>query len=115
MAKKIDDDKKVGGVRSTRETRAVKELESVDQIKGVNAAGGVGSVQATRAARSRQATRTMSLEEREQLFKLINEEAEALFKGSGMSNQQKEMVQNAVKMAVDAGLLESLDDEELEK
>ena len=105
MTKKIGD-KKIDGVTSTRQAESVKEALAVSEVQNVKATSGVGTVKSTGSVRSRQSTRVMSLEEREQLFKMIGEEADTLFKGSGMSEQRKQMVQNAVKMAVDAGLLE---------
>ena len=54
----------------------------------------------------RQATRTMSLEEREELFRLIDEEAERMFGSGILTPEKRSIVQQAVKMAVDSGLVE---------
>lgn len=111
MTKKIGD-KKIHGVKSTQETSGVKGAEVVGGVAGVKAATGVGGVKGAGAIRKRQSTRTMTVEEREELFKMINEEAEAMFGRSGMPQAQRELVQNAVKMAVDAGLLDEDDEDE---
>jgi hypothetical protein len=47
----------------------------------------------------------MSLEEREQLFKMVQEEADRLFGQTGLSDSRKRHVTEAVRMAIDAGLI----------
>jgi hypothetical protein len=105
MTKKIGD-KKVGGVSSTGETSAVDSTGAVSGVSEVKATGGVGAVKGAGSATRRQSTRAMTMEEREQLLKMINEEAEALFGKTGMSAEKRQIVENAVKMAVDSGLIE---------
>lgn len=103
MTKKIGD-KKIGSVQSTDETTRVKGADtvgSVDKVKGATAVGGVGSVG---AVGKRKATKVMSLAEREQLFNMINEEADKLFKD--MPEERRKVVSDAVKMAVDSGIVD---------
>ena len=117
MGKKVDD-KKIGGVKLTRETTAVLGTEAVSEVSGVKATSGVVSVRGAGAIGQRRPTRTMSLEEREALFKLIEEEAESLFGHSAISNSQRQVVKTAVIMAVDSGLIaaqETLDPSPLKK
>lgn len=106
MTKKIGD-KKIGGVQSTTSTSAVEGTEVVGGVAGVKATSGVGGVEGAGAVNRRRPTRTMSLAEREQLFQMINEEADKLFGEGGMSPTQRNVVKNAVRMAVDAGLVET--------
>jgi len=112
MTKKIGD-KKIGGVHGATETSAVEGTEVVGNVSGVKATTGVGGVGSAGAINKRRATRTMTLAEREQLFQMINEEAEKLFGEGGMSPAQKNVVKNAVRMAVDAGIV--AEDEDSEK
>jgi hypothetical protein len=105
MTKKIGD-KKIGGVHGTTETSAVEGTDVVGSVGGVKAATGVGGVSGPGAVSKRRSTRTMTLAEREQLFQMINEEAEKLFGDSQMSPTQRNVVKNAVRMAVDAGIIE---------
>jgi hypothetical protein len=114
MSKK-NDDGKVKGVKSTSSTSEVDKAQHVDSVKGVKATSTIGAIGGVGAVGTRRATRTMTLEEREQLFKLIDDEAGKVFAHSGLSKEKRELVQNAVKMAVDSGLLEKKDSEDSKK
>jgi hypothetical protein len=105
MTKKIGD-KKIGGIHSATETTAVEGTDIVGGVGGVKATSGVGGVGGIGAVNKRRSTRTMTLAEREQLFQMINEEADKLFGEGGMSPAQQSVVKNAVRMAVDAGLVD---------
>jgi len=109
MTKKIGD-KKIGGVQSTTTTTGVEGTEVVGGVAGVKATSGVGSVDGAGTVNRRRPTRTMTLAEREQLFQMINEEAEKLFGEGEMSPAQRNVVKNAVRMAVDAGLVDADED-----
>ena len=52
----------------------------------------------------------MTPQEREHLFSLINEEADKLFGPDGLPESQRETVEGAVRMAVDAAIID--EDEE---
>lgn len=103
MAK--DDDKKIGGVKGTKVTTAVEGTELVGSVTGVKATTGVGGVSGAGAVEKRRPTRTMTLAEREELFQMIDEEADKLFGDAGMTSAKRELVKTAVRMAVDAGIL----------
>jgi hypothetical protein len=111
MTKKIGDKKvtavKTGDVKSTEaadhvkgsgEVGAVGAVKSAGSVSGAGAAGGVGG-------NKRRPTVVMSYAEREQLFKMVSEEATKLFSGSKMSGEKQKLVAEAVKMAIDSGLL----------
>jgi len=114
MTKKIGD-KKIGGIEGTKVTTAVEGTDVVGGVAGVKATTGVGGIQSAGAIGKRRHTRSMTLAEREQLFQMINEEAEKLFGEGGMSDSQRTVVKNAVRMAVDAGLLDDDGDESKKK
>ena len=105
------DDTKIGGVKSTKVTTGVESTEAVGTVGGVKATSSIGGVGRAGSIGKQRGTRTMSFEEREQLFKMINEEAEKMFKSSGMSKDKQQMVAEAVKIAVDSGLLEEEQDD----
>ena len=114
MTKKIGD-KKITGIKSTD----VKSTEAADGVKGTGSVGAVsavkqtGGVSASAAASGstakRRATVVMSYAEREQLFQMVTEEASKMFAGSKMSGEKQKIVADAVKMAIDSGLLASSD------
>lgn len=100
MTKK-NDDKKIGGIKSTTHAKGVESTEAVSGVSGVKATSAVGGVRGAAGIDRRKTTRLMSLAEREQLLRIVDEEAAKLF---GQSDGKK-TVQSAVKMAIDAGLL----------
>ena len=103
MTKKIGD-KKVTGVKSTKETSGVEGTEAVSGVADIKATAGVGGVRRTGTVGVR-TTRTMTLAEREELLKLVNEEADKLFADGALPQSRRKAVESAVKMAIDAGLL----------
>ena len=109
MTKKIGD-KKLGGVSSTTETSEIHKTEHIGEVQGVKPTSGVGGVGRAGAVGKRRATRVMSLQEREALMNMITEEAEKLFSEGALPQSKKALVTSAVKMAVDAGLLQDEDE-----
>lgn len=103
MAKK-GDDKKIGGIKSTDQTKAIRGTQSVSEVEGVKGASAIGAIKGGQAIGKRRPTRTMSLAEREHLFSMINEEADKMFATGALSKQHKQVVQKAVKMAIDTTL-----------
>jgi len=110
MTKKIGD-KKVSGVTSSTGTKGVESTEGVSGIKGIKPTTGVGGIGGIGGIGRRRATRLMTAAEREQLFNLINEEADKLASEGIIPRGQKEAVSKAVRMAVDSGLVEDDDSE----
>ena len=110
MTKKIGD-KKLGGVTSTTEASGIQKTEGIGEVKGIQATTGVGGVGKAGAVGKRRSTRVMSLAEREALMNMIGEEAEKMFADGTLSASNKELVTNAVRMAVDAGLVSPEDEE----
>ena len=97
--------KKVTGITSSPAS-SVKETAAttatgVKNVGAVNAPAAQGSVQ-----RVRKATRPMTAEERATLFRLLNEEADKMFAQQDMSTESKETVKTAVKMAIDASIID---------
>lgn len=110
MTKKKDD-KKIGEVKSATETRKVESTEAISEVTKVKPTSGVTGVSRAYRVGKNRPTRIMTAAEREYLFSVIDEEANKLFGSGVLPKEKKEVVQKAVKMAVDAGLL----DEEKEK
>ena len=93
----------VGGVGKTKGVKATEEVSEVGKVEKASSVGGVGKVG---EVRGRQATRMMSASERDAFFQMIEEEAEKMFQGTGMSEEKKAVIKDAVKMAVDASIIE---------
>lgn len=111
MANK-NDDGKIKGVKSTDKTSEVEKTKQVGSVKGVKATSSIGAIGGVTSVGGRRKTRTMTLEEREEIFRLINEEADKIFANSGLPKEKRDLVQNAVKMAVDSGLVDKENSEE---
>lgn len=109
MIKKITD-KKLDKVKATQENDKVSDTGTVSSVSNVSSAKAVDKAGAISGLGKRRPTRTMTLEEREQLFKIVNEEATKLF-GSKTAKKDRELVEGAVKMAIDSGLLSKKDEE----
>ena len=97
--------KGVGRVSSTQRTKELEQTAPVDSVAEVQKAGAVGKVDGAQGAGKRRATRVMTLAEREELFSMVSEEAKKLFPEGAMPDEQREIIEGAVKMAIDSGLL----------
>ena len=102
MVKKKDT--RVSGVSSAEKAKSIEQTESVGGVDAVKPASGVGRVEKAGPVRRRGVTRVMSLAEREELFRIINEEADKLFADSEAGQDKKKTVASAVKMAIDLGM-----------
>ena len=97
MVKKKDD-KKIGAIRSSQSTKGVKATESVRGVSGVSRVSGTGALGA------------ITLEQRDKLLSLVSEEAEKLTAQGVIPKSQREVVEQAVKMVIDASLIEASND-----
>jgi len=96
------DDKKIKGISGTNKTDSVDKLKSVDEVKKTEMVKGIKSAQGIAL---RRATTLMTSAEREKFFKMIDEEAEKLAAQGAIPKKDKAIVTQAVKMAVDSGML----------
>ena len=104
--KGVGDKKKVGGVKTPADTKSVEETKGVSGVGEVKKTSSVGGVKGSGAVRGRQATQKLSIKDREKIFQLIEEEAEKLFSSKDTPGKKKEIVEQAVKMAIDSGLVD---------
>lgn len=103
---KIGGKGKVGQVTSTEDTSAVKETGAVGGANAVGRVGGIGGVGGTQGVRKRQSTRVMSAAERQAIFDLIKQEADSMMKEGLLSKNNRAVVEDAVKMAVDLAIVD---------
>ncbi len=106
MVKKISD-KKIGRVDATTIANEVSQTTGVGSVGAVKPTSGVGSTSATGGIGKRRATRVMTMAEREELFKLVSEEAERMFPPGTIPPEKREVIEGAVRMAIDAAIEES--------
>ena len=105
MTKKIGKKSKIGGIESTDKASEVAGTSAVGEIQTIKPTGAVSGVGKAGGIGRRGPTRIMSMQERQELLRLIDEEAEKMF-GPGANPEKKQAVVNAVKMAVDSGIEE---------
>ncbi len=106
---KNKDDKKVGGVGSSGSTKGVKGTESVSQVERVKGAGSVKRVSGVGRVGGAGPLGAITLEQRDRLMALVSEEAEKLAAQGVIPKSQREVVEQAVKMVIDASLIEASD------
>lgn len=113
MAKNKKDNGGIDKVSGTGASDIVKKIGKVDSVDEVAAVAKVGGVNKTGGVGGARITREMTTKEREQLFRIVDEEADKLFTGSTtLGAKRKKLVQDAVKLAIDSGLLDAADEEE---
>jgi len=96
---------KIGGIKSTGGAKNIEKAGRVSDVGEVEKASAVGGVKGARSVQ-RKATGVMTKAERDSLFQMIDEEADKLFGEDGLPKKQQEVVQKAVKMAVDASIID---------
>ncbi|MGI6681356.1 MAG: hypothetical protein ACOX3T_07745 [Bdellovibrionota bacterium] len=106
--------KKIGGIGKTskaneiKSTSEVSSVDNVENIDGVNSVSGVhrvsnvSGINSVGGIRANKTTRIITLEEREAIFNMINEEADSLF---GKDSKRGKVASDAVKMAIDAAIV----------
>jgi hypothetical protein len=117
MVKKIGDKSKVKEVKSTTTAHEVEGAQAITGIEKVKATTGVEGVKGVGGVSKRRPTRTMTLAERQELMRMIGEEAEKMFKAGELPRGKQEVVTKAVQIAVDSGLIDDSagDDQEEEE
>lgn len=110
MVKKIGD-KKIGRVDPNDITKEIKESGAVHGVSSVKSTDRVKGITDTGLPRKRNATRVMTLAEREELFKLVSEEAKKIFPEGTLPESKREIIEGAVKMALDSVLVEDPEEE----
>lgn len=107
MVRKIQGNKP-SQASSTTPVQPTKTVESskvggVDQVKGTE--------KRDSAKKIGRNTRILTPEQKEQLFALIEEEAEKMFGDDGLPEAKKKTVKGAVKMAIEAGMMTEEEEE----
>lgn len=100
------DDKSISGVSGSGATKGVKSTSSVsevDKVKGATAVRGVSGVQGVKGAGG---VSSISFEQREKLFSMVTEEAEKLAAQGFIPKNQRDVVEQAVRMIIDSALVD---------
>jgi hypothetical protein len=105
MTRKKDNDgiKRISGTGSTKgvqRTEGVSEVDKVEKTSGVKKVSGVSKVSETSKVSA------IRFEQRDKLFSMISEEAQKLAAQGIIPKSQREVVEKAVQMVIDAALLD---------
>lgn len=103
MTKKIGKKGKIGEIKSAETASEVESTGAIGGIHKVKPTSAVGGVSGAGKIGKRGATRIMSAAEREELLRMIDQEAEKMF-GNALPSEKRKAVVQAVKMAVDSGI-----------
>jgi hypothetical protein len=105
MARKKDNDgiKRITGTGSTKgvqRTEGVSEVDKIEKTSGIQKVSGVSKVSETSKVSA------IRLEQRDKLFSMISEEAQKLAAQGIIPKSQREVVEKAVQMVIDAALID---------
>jgi hypothetical protein len=107
---KDDKDKKVGKIGASDSTKGVKSTEAVSDVDKVKATSAVGRVTAVSGVGAAGAIGRITLDQRDRLMSIVSEEAAKLAAQGVIPQNQREIVEQAVKMVIDASLEETSDE-----
>jgi hypothetical protein len=94
---------KISSLDKAREAQEVHKTSGVEQVSGVQKAGGVGGVSATRATGL--SGKALTIADKQRIHLLVEEEAEKMFSDK-VPSQKKELLKEAVKRAIESGLID---------
>jgi len=105
MTKGIDDKKsRVGGVRGAAKPEDIQKTGAVSGVEQAKKTAPVVGVRAVGSAGSVGGAQALTSERRAQIFNLIQEEADKLFSGKTLPPGHRQIVEEAVKMTIDAAI-----------
>lgn len=110
MAKK-DDEKKLSKIGGLEKAPRVIDPQAIKGVEQIHATNSVSAAQAVGLTRKRRPTRLMDLADREELLKIVEEEANKIFAAGTFPESKRTLVTEAVKMALDSGLLDETDNQ----
>ena len=105
-----NNDKKIGKVTSTTRSKEISKTHSIDEVEKVKETTRVSEVDRISRVGKSGGVGNITFAQREKLMRIISEEATKLAKQGAIPKSQKEVVEKAVQMAIDAALLESGED-----
>jgi hypothetical protein len=111
MSTKDDDSKKkITGVGSSASTKGVKATESVSEIDKVKEAAAIKGIAGISGVGKAGPLGNITFEQRAKLMTIVTEETERLIAQGVIPKSQRDVVEQAVKMVIDASLLEPSED-----
>jgi hypothetical protein len=106
------DDKTIQGITGGSATKGVKATSSVSEVEKVKGASAIRSVSAVSGVRGSSGVSSISFEQREKLLTMVTEEAEKLAAQGLIPKNQRDVVEQAVRMIIDSALIEPAADKD---
>ena len=107
MTGKNDDKDGVKKIKKADSTTGVKATESVSEVERVKGAEAIKSVSAVSRVQAASGVGSIRFDQREKLLSMVSQEAEKLAAQGLIPKSQREVVEKAVQMVIDAALVES--------
>lgn len=101
---KKDKDRSIKGIGASDSTKAVRSTQSVDQVDRVKATSAISKVAGVSGVGATNSIGKITLEQRDKLMGLISEEAAKLAAQGIIPASQRDIVEQAVRMVIDASL-----------
>ena len=104
---KEKDDKKVGGIGGATKAKGVQRTREVEETEGVKGAEGVSGIKNVAGIGRTDGVKALSIQQRDRLMNLVQEEAAKLAASGMIPKSQRAIVEQAVKMVIDAAMIDS--------
>lgn len=112
---KKKDSKTIKNVSSSSSARGVKAATEVTGVKGIDKTTAVQKTARIANVKTTSGAPTLDFEKRDKYFAMVSEEADKLAKQGILPKNSREIIEQAVKVAIDAALLEPTKESENEK
>lgn len=106
MTDKKDKKGTINGVNKAGSAKGVKATESISEIDKVREATAVQGVSGISGIRGTSGVGAIRFDQRDKLYTMISQEADKLAAQGIIPKSQREVVEKAVQMAIDAALVE---------
>jgi hypothetical protein len=98
---------KIGKINRSGATSGVKGISEIEKVKAAQGVKGVSAVSGVRGAGN---VNGISFEQRDKLLRMVSEESAKLAAQGVIPAAQREIVEKAVQMVIDAALIEPVDE-----
>jgi hypothetical protein len=109
MTRKKDSDE-IKRISASDATKGVKPTDSVSEVEKIKGASAVKGVSGVTGVKQTAGVSSIRFDQRDKLLSMISEEAEKLAAQGIIPKSQREVVEKAVQMVIDAALLDHNED-----
>ncbi|MGI6524302.1 MAG: hypothetical protein ACOX2O_03275 [Bdellovibrionota bacterium] len=110
-----DKSSKVTGIKAPRVPTAIEQLSGVSSVEKTQKTSAISAVHGLSGTSRTHSINSITAANREVLHKMVHEEADKLFGKTQTPSQKREVIEKAVKMAIDAVAIEEENDSSSKK